>query len=349
MHRGALRKLRVRAVVLDQRLKQLARREPEHNLRGRAHVDQPLHHRGHAVGPRRAERLDPYPFRPDHAKCLAQPLGHSMLDAERRFPEPHLALRGRQALDHLDRHEIRDAQEVRHVRVDGLLVDLVRVADLDDLAVAHDRHPVGHGQRLFLVVRDVQERDADPLLQRLELDLQRPAELGVQRAERLVEQQHGRVEHQRPGQGHPLLLPAGQLAGPALGERAEMDQVDGLPHPGLQLLLGQLPVTQAEGHIVEHGEKREQRVALEHRVDVPLVGRNHRHVDVVEQYPAGRRLLEPGDQPQRGRLAAARGTEQREELPAGHGQVDLVDGELNEALGQRHQLDLSSGHCSLPS
>ena len=39
----------------------------------------------------------------------------------------------------------------------------------------------------------------------------------VELGERLVQQQHPRLEHQRPGQGDPLLLPAGQLADPALG------------------------------------------------------------------------------------------------------------------------------------
>src|SRR5258708_30331642 len=38
------------------------------------------------------------------------------------------------------------------------------------------------------------------LLQGLELHLQRAAQLGVQCAERLVQQQHGRAQDQRPGQ-----------------------------------------------------------------------------------------------------------------------------------------------------
>ena len=41
-----------------------------------------------------------------------------------------------------------------------------------DPAVGHDGDAVAHGQRLFLVVGDIDEGDADLLLQRLQLDLQ---------------------------------------------------------------------------------------------------------------------------------------------------------------------------------
>ena len=61
----------------------------------------------------------------------------------------------------------------------------------------HHGDAVGHRERLLLVVRDVDERDADLLLQRLQLDLQRLAELGVQSAERLVEQEHRGVQDRR--------------------------------------------------------------------------------------------------------------------------------------------------------
>ena len=47
-----------------------------------------------------------------------------------------------------------------------------------------------HGQRFFLVVGDIDEGDARALLDALELDLHVLAQLEVQGAERLVEQQH---------------------------------------------------------------------------------------------------------------------------------------------------------------
>ncbi len=46
----------------------------------------------------------------------------------------------------------------------GLLEQLDRRADLDDLAVVHDHHLVGEGQRLGLVVGHVNHRHADLLV-----------------------------------------------------------------------------------------------------------------------------------------------------------------------------------------
>ena len=58
--------------------------------------------------------------------------------------------------------------------------------------------------------------------------------LGVERGQRLVEQQHPGLDRQRAGQRDPLLLPAGQLVRvlPALGGQADhVEQVGGPPLP----------------------------------------------------------------------------------------------------------------------
>src|ERR1017187_41595 len=191
---------------------------------------------------------------------------------------------------------------------------------------------------------DVQEDDANLLLQRFELNLERSPEFRVQRAQRLVQQQPRRPEHQRPGQGHPLLLAAGQLAGAAPGERAELDEVERLVHLALDLLLAELAVAQAEGDVVEHAQEREKRITLKHGVDVAPMRRHPAHVDVVEQDLARSGQLEAGDQAQRRGLAAARRPEQGEKLAAGNLQVNLVDSYFREALGQRDQLNPATGH-----
>jgi hypothetical protein len=73
-------------------------------------------------------------------------------------------------------------------------------------------------------VGHVHEGDPDRFLEGLELDLERLAELGVKGAERLVQQQHRRVEDQRPGQRDPLLLAARQLGRPAPLQAPELDK-----------------------------------------------------------------------------------------------------------------------------
>ena len=59
---------------------------------------------------------------------------------------------------------------------------------------------------------------------------------------------------------------------------------------------------------------REQRVLLEHRVYVALVGRQVVYAPAVKHDVAGGRRQEPSYDAQRGGLAAARRTQQRHEL-----------------------------------
>ncbi len=57
------------------------------------------------------------------------------------------------------------------------------------------------------------------------------------------------------------------------------------------------------------------------------------------------RILEPGDHPQRGRLAAARRAEQHEELAVGDLERQVVDrDDVAEALG--HMVEHDPGHAA---
>ena len=94
------------------------------------------------------------------------------------------------------------------------------------------------------------------------------ADLGVQRAERFVEQQHLRVDGERARQCHALTLTAGKLTRVAGLETAK-------PHHLEQCvdLLGDLglrppPNLQAEGHVVADGQMLEGRVMLEYEADI---------------------------------------------------------------------------------
>ena len=101
-------------------------------------------------------------------------------------------------------------------------------ATCSSLPVAHDADPVGHGQRLLLVVGDEQGGGAEPLLQGADLLAQLQPDLGVERGQRLVEQQHVRLDRQRPGQRDALLLAAGQLVRVLAGLRGQADHVEQL-------------------------------------------------------------------------------------------------------------------------
>ena len=198
------------------------------------------------------------------------------------------------------------ADEIGDERRGRIAVDLHRRADLLDHALVHHDDAVGHRQRLFLVVRDHDRRDAELSLQRADLLAQAHALERVERRQRLVEQQQPRRGGERARQRDALLLAAGKLRrklGPAARQADELQQfVDALG----DLRLGVLAVDQAVGDVVGDAQVREQRIRLEHDAVVALGRRQPRDVALALQDGAGGLRLEPGDDAQQRRLAAAR-------------------------------------------
>ena len=234
--------------------------------------------------------------------------------------------------------EIDLAQEVRHEGVGRAVVDLRRGGDLLDAALVDQDDPVGHGHGLRLVVGDVDDGDAQGGLDFLDLKAHALAELGVQVGQGLVQQQQLRLRDQGPGQGHALLLTAGQLGGQAVRVLAQMD--DG-QHPAdvfLDRLPGRFFDGQRVGHVVKHVHVRPDGVGLEHHADVPLF-RGHEGLPagdqlVVDVHLAFRGLFKPGDDAQHGGLAAAGGAQQGHEfsVPEGLGEI-LQDDVAPEGFG----------------
>ena len=128
------------------------------------------------------------------------------------------------------------ADEVGDERRGRLLVDLARRADLLERALVHHHDAVGHRQRLFLVVRDHDGRDADPLLQAADLAAQAHALQRVERRQRLVQQQQARRRRQRAGERDALLLAAGELARVLRLAAGQADQLEQLRDPCLDVL-----------------------------------------------------------------------------------------------------------------
>ena len=108
-----------------------------------------------------------------------------------------------------------------------------RVVLREHAALAQDRDPVAHLDRLVDVVRDEHDRLAHLLLEAQELVLQARAVDRVDRAERLVHQHQRRVGGERPGDADALALAAGELSRIALPDlvRVEPDQLEQLAHP----------------------------------------------------------------------------------------------------------------------
>ena len=193
-------------------------------------------------------------------------------------------------------------------------------------------------------MRDVDEGDADLALQVLEFDLHLLAELEVEGAERFVEEQHLGSVDQCPGEGHPLLLAAGELVGLAPFHTAHLDEPDRPVDQVGSLVLVDPAHLEAESDVGPDVHVWEEGVTLEHGVDGTLVGRTKAHLLTVNAQGALGGQFEAGDHAQGGRLAAARGAEEGKELAVRDSQVDVVDGDdIAEALGDAPEFDRRGG------
>ncbi len=222
--------------------------------------------------------------------------------------------------------QVRRADEPRDEGRRRVLVHLRRRADLLDPPLVEDGDAVAHRQRLFLVVRHVDERHPELLLELLQLDLQLLAELQVEGAERLVEQQRLRVADERPRERNALPLAARELTRLAVAVVVEPHELERLLGPPAPLGLRHPLHAQTVLDVLLHGHVREERVVLEDRVDGSVERRHGRDVATREADAAVVGPLEPGDQAQRRRLARAGRSEHREELAASDLEVDPGDG-----------------------
>jgi hypothetical protein len=159
----------------------------------------------------------------------------------------------------------------------------------------------------------------------LELDPHLHAQLGVQVGQRLVEEEHLGVPHDGAAHRHPLALATRELAGLALQQLLDAQDLGGVPHPFLDLGLGELPHLEAEGHVVVHAHVGVQRVILKDHGDVAVFGRQVVDDPLADGDLPGRDLLEPGDHPERGRLAAAGWPDQDDELLVPNVEVHVLD------------------------
>ena len=188
--------------------------------------------------------------------------------------------------------------------------------------------------------------DADLELDPADLVPQLHANLGVQGRQGLVEQQHLRLDRQRPGQRDALLLAAGHLVGIAIRVIVEADQLQVFHRPlvaGAGILSAQL---QTERHVVPGGHVREEGVRLEDHAHVPL-RRGHRgDVPAPDHHLAAVCVLQTGEHAQRGCLAAAGRTEQHHQLAGGHVEAHTVERvHVTESSPQVAQFNPYTGLC----
>src|SRR6476620_1019193 len=223
--------------------------------------------------------------------------------------------------------DVRDADESRDELRLRMLVDVRRRTDLFDPPLVEDGEPVAHRERLLLVVCHIHECDGEVALQRLEEDLHLLAQLQVERAERLVEEEDGGLVHDRPRERDPLPLAAGELHRLAVAEARQADSLEHSLGPGAAVAAAHSLDSEAVLDVSRDRHVWEERVVPKDRVHGALGGRDARHVDPLQLDASCVGLLEAGDHAQRRRLSRPRGAEHREELAGADVEVDARDGD----------------------
>ena len=117
-------------------------------------------------------------------------------------------------------------------------------------------------------------------------------------AQRFIQKQNLGPVDQCPGDGNTLLLAAGQRIDIAVFVAFQADNFQHFLNPLVDLVLGHLVDTQAEGNIIVNIQVGKQCIALEHGVDLTFIGRHIVDTLAVEGHVAGCGRKEAADDPQ---------------------------------------------------
>ena len=177
-------------------------------------------------------------------------------------------------------------------------------------APVHHRDAVAHVHCLFLVVSHENGGDAAGPDDGHHVAAHLFPQARVQVGKRFVQQQQFGTGRQGPGQGHPLLLPAGKFVGHSVGQSLQSRHPHHFRHPPGAVVA----LAQAVSYVLLDGEVGEERAFLEHHAHAALFGRQGRAaiVDRLRRQGDSSRigLGKAGNQAQRGGLAATAGPQQ---------------------------------------
>ena len=163
-------------------------------------------------------------------------------------------------------------------------------------------------------MRHIEGGDAEGLLELADLAAHLDPELGVQVRERLVQQQHLGLDHQRAGDRDALQLTARELMRPTLAIPLEAHQHQRTGDALVDYLARDTPRLEPIGDVASDAEVREHRVILKYHAGVAPMRRQPVDAPLAEADRACVEIGEARDHPQERGLAAARRTQQREEL-----------------------------------
>jgi hypothetical protein len=160
------------------------------------------------------------------------------------------------------------------------------------------------------------------------------------------EQERRRVSHDGAPDRHPLPLSARELPRPSLQVVRQVQDPRRVRHLLVDRRLVLARHLQREGDVLSDGHVRVERIRLEHHRQLPLRRRLVGDVAPVDDDLTRGRVLEPGDQPQKRGLAAARGADEHHELAVLDIEVELRD-DRRRAEGLVDVAELDGAHGCL--
>ena len=193
---------------------------------------------------------------------------------------------------------------------------------------------------------DHDEGDAELALDLLQLHHHLLAQAVVERAERLVEEQHRGLADECAGERDALLLAAAQVPRVAIRKLVEADHLQHLAHLAIALAALDALDLEAELDVLVHVAVGEEREALEHHGGVALRRREVGDVLAGDVDLSLGDLFETADHAQRRGLAAAARAEHGDELAVLDLGVEVDDGAhvAVEGLVDVDEDDVEIGH-----
>ena len=212
----------------------------------------------------------------------------------------------------------RSAKEGGYKQVCGIIVYLLGITDLLQDTVLHYDDLVADGHGFLLVVSNKYCGNSRGALDPPDLFPGLQPQSGIKVGKRLIEQQHPGHLYQCAGNGHALLLTAGEFAGLSLHQFLQLDKLRNFQCHVRNLLLCKfiltLSVLKRESDILLYCQMGVQSIILEHQTNTALLRRHLGDIIVAEENLAAGGRQEAGEQIQHSGLAAAGGTEKTNEL-----------------------------------
>ena len=241
-------------------------------------------------------------------------------DSATVVPEPS-------AFDHLGRQHVhpRRTDETGHEEVGGVVIQIQRRPDLLDAAGLQHDDLVGHRHGFDLIVRDIDHGRVEFLVQARQFDPHLAAQGGVEVGQRFVEQEDLGLPHDRTADGDTLALTTRQVPGPTVEVGFQLQDASGFLDLAVAFGPGNPRQAQSEPHVLPHRHVRIQRVGLEHHRQAAV-----RRPDLIDpvavdlQFARGD-FLQSRDHAQQCRLAAARWSDEHNELAVGDGEINALD------------------------